>query len=98
MNFKMPVAALALLFLSLGGCSKLPYQCLTYQVFGDAENQVIHPFVRYQILTQEGETYKGVTNQYGFTRAVPTRYPDTAGIGFPATLPDADSLPSFKKY
>jgi hypothetical protein len=98
MNYLTPTTALALLFM-LGGCSKPPYQCVTFQAFDEGNGQAVLPFARYDILTQEGEIYRSTTNKYGYANAVPTRYPDAAQIEFPETLPGlpVERLPSFEK-
>jgi hypothetical protein len=69
---------------------------MTFRTVNQDGSRAGIPYVRYLIKTKEGEVYRGVTNQYGFTHAVPTGYPDAAKVEFPesvSTVPVED-IPS----
>lgn len=70
----------------LAGCVNTSQQCMTIRTINQDGSKAGMPFVRYIIKTQEGQLYRGVTNQYEFNDAVPTGYPDGARVEFPESV------------
>ncbi|MEQ7919139.1 hypothetical protein ABQX22_08070 [Xanthomonas sp. WHRI 1810A] len=90
--------AIVIIFSTLAGCSVPPQQCMTFRTVKEEGANTGMAFVRYLITTQEGETYRGVTNKDGFTSTVSTRFPDDVKIEFPQSVSktSARSIPSSK--
>ncbi|WP_259753310.1 hypothetical protein [Pseudomonas sp. GCEP-101] len=63
---------------------QFPVQQVTYRV--SQYDGSPHTFVLYRITTRERKVHEGVTNRYGMTESIPTRYPDEMKIVFPESV------------